>query len=186
MDEPLANLDPHLRHAMEAELAAFHRRAGVTTLYITHDQREAMALADLVAVMREGRFAQVAEPEIIYTRPADDHVARFIGRSAIVPVTVEAVANGVAQTRLGPSLVPLACASTAATGAGRAVIRPEDVIVEEAGMPATVAHVSYRGGVWEATLDAGLPEPLPVASRRRLTLGEAVPVRLNGGWLLPG
>ncbi|MFN3613650.1 MAG: ABC transporter ATP-binding protein, partial [Rubrimonas sp.] len=84
MDEPLANLDPHLRAAMEHELAAFHARAGLTTLYITHDQREAMALGTLVAVMREGRFDQVAPPETVHARPATEHVARFVGRGAVL------------------------------------------------------------------------------------------------------
>ncbi|MEL7117778.1 MAG: ABC transporter ATP-binding protein, partial [Pseudomonadota bacterium] len=86
LDEPLANLDPHLRGAMETELMRVHKASGATTLYITHDQREAMALADRIAVMRNGRFEQVAAPQALYDRPATEAVARFIGRAAIVPV----------------------------------------------------------------------------------------------------
>ncbi|WP_372890859.1 ABC transporter ATP-binding protein, partial [Rhodosalinus sp.] len=88
MDEPLANLDPHLRGRMEGEIARFHRETGVTTLYITHDQREAMALADRIAVMWEGRFLQVAPPQEIHDRPATEDVARFIGRAAVLDATL--------------------------------------------------------------------------------------------------
>ena len=93
MDEPLANLDPHLRGRMEAEIAAFHRETGVTTVYITHDQREAMALADRIAVMWEGRFLQIASPEELHDRPATEDVARFIGRAAVVDARVTRDSN---------------------------------------------------------------------------------------------
>jgi len=89
MDEPLANLDPHLRHAMEGELRAFHETSGVTTLFITHDQREAMALADIMAVMDKGRLMQVGTPQDIYEHPANDMVARFVGRGAVLSATAQ-------------------------------------------------------------------------------------------------
>ena len=185
MDEPLANLDPHLRAAMEEELADFHRRAGMTTLFITHDQREAMALADLVAVMRGGRFEQVAPPETIYARPATEAVARFIGRSAVVPVTVEAVDGAQARALLGDAPVTLACAPGTRPGAARAVIRPEDVEPGAGPLSGIVRSVSYRGGVWEAALETGLDEPMPMASRVRPVTGETVPLTVTGGWVLP-
>lgn len=85
MDEPLANLDPHLRAAMEEELAEFHARIGATTLYITHDQREAFAIADRVAVMQAGRILQCAAPETVHDCPASAAVARFVGRGPCCP-----------------------------------------------------------------------------------------------------
>ena len=88
VDEPLANLDPHLRATMEEELVAFHRAAAATTVYITHDQREAMAVADRMAVMAAGRFLQVGAPNEVYARPASAEVARFIGEGVVHPVTV--------------------------------------------------------------------------------------------------
>jgi iron(III) transport system ATP-binding protein len=86
LDEPLANLDVHLRAAMEREFARFHERTGTTMVYITHDQAEAMALADRIAVMDRGRILQLATPSQLYREPADETVARFIGDGIVVPV----------------------------------------------------------------------------------------------------
>ena len=184
MDEPLANLDPHLRHAMEEELAAFHRKAGVTTLYITHDQREAMALADLVAVMRAGRFEQVAPPEDVYARPATEHVARFVGRAAILPAVVERD-GAAAKAMVGPAAVAPDGAPVA--GPARLVVRPENVAPDPGGpLCGRVEGARYRGGVWEAGLVVGgVAEPLPLATRDRLVEGETLAVRLTGAWALP-
>ena len=91
LDEPLANLDVHLRAAMEREFARFHERTGTTMIYITHDQTEAMALADRIAVMDKGRVLQFATPSQLYREPADATVAKFIGEGMVVPVQVVAV-----------------------------------------------------------------------------------------------
>ena len=79
MDEPLSNLDAKLREQMRVELRALQQRLGITTVYVTHDQEEAMVLSDEIAVMHEGRVLQVAGPETIYTRPANRTVAAFVG-----------------------------------------------------------------------------------------------------------
>jgi iron(III) transport system ATP-binding protein len=191
MDEPLANLDPHLRAAMEEELAAFHRKAGATTFYITHDQREAMALGTTVAVMRAGRFEQAAAPETIYACPATEHVARFIGRAAILDARLEAAHGRRGRAALGGVSVEVACDGTAAPGPARLVLRPEDVaptaMDAPGAWPARVAAARYRGGIWEAEAMAdGLAEPLPVAARQRLRAGETLGLRPVGGWVLPG
>jgi multiple sugar transport system ATP-binding protein len=89
LDEPLSNLDPLLRVATRAELALLHRRAGVTMVYVTHDQEEAMTLGTRIAVMRDGRVEQVGPPMEVYQRPANSFVARFIGSPAmnLLPAT---------------------------------------------------------------------------------------------------
>jgi iron(III) transport system ATP-binding protein len=79
MDEPLSNLDAKLREQMRVELRGLQQRLGITTLYVTHDQEEAMVLSDEIAVMHEGRVLQAAAPETIYTRPANRTVAAFFG-----------------------------------------------------------------------------------------------------------
>jgi iron(III) transport system ATP-binding protein len=180
MDEPLANLDPHLRAAMEEELAAFHRRTGAATLYITHDQREALALADRIAVMSAGRILQCDTPETVHTRPATEAVARFVGRGAVLDAVVT---GGVAD--IGPAWVP---AAPAQDGPARILVRPEDIaLAPDAPLAGTVAAALYRGGTWEASVAvAGLAEPLAVAARHRLRTGETVRLAILRGWAIPG
>src|SRR5947209_13714681 len=83
MDEPLSNLDAKLRVGMRSSLAQLHARLGVTTVYVTHDQTEAMTLGQRVAVMRDGRILQVDEPQRLYQEPRDLFVAAFIGSPAM-------------------------------------------------------------------------------------------------------
>jgi len=104
MDEPLSNLDAKLRVGMRASLAELHARLGVTTIYVTHDQTEAMTLGQRVAVMRDGRIVQVDEPQALYARPRDVFVAAFIGSPSmnLVHATVEGDV-----VRFGRQVVPL-------------------------------------------------------------------------------
>ena len=182
MDEPLANLDPHLRATMEEELTRFHRASGVTTIYITHDQREAMAVADRGAVMARGRFLQVGTPREIYERPASAEVARFIGRGTLVPVTVEGGAaklNGQAIETVGTDGHP--------DGPATAFIRPEHVaLVGDGGLEARVGSALYRGGHWEATaLVPGIEPPVQVTRTAPLAAGEPVRIKFAQAWIMP-
>ena len=104
MDEPLSNLDAKLRVGMRASLAELHARLGVTTIYVTHDQTEAMTLGQRVAVMRDGRIVQVDEPQALYARPRDVFVAAFIGSPSmnLVEAVVEAE-----SVRIGSHVIPL-------------------------------------------------------------------------------
>jgi len=122
MDEPLSNLDAKLRVSMRAQLAALHGRLATTTIYVTHDQIEAMTLGQRVAVMRDGQIQQVDTPQELYARPANLYVAAFIGSPAMNLVEAE-MADG--QVRFGGYAIPLPDAG--APTAGRVVvgIRPE-------------------------------------------------------------
>src|SRR6476619_6591101 len=104
MDEPLSNLDAKLRVSMRAQLAALHGRLATTTIYVTHDQIEAMTLGQRVAVMRDGRIQQFDTPQELYSRPANLFVAAFIGSPAMNLVEAE-VAHG--QVRFGGYAIPL-------------------------------------------------------------------------------
>ena len=86
MDEPLSALDKQLREHMQIEIRALHERLGATTIYVTHDQREALTMSHRIAVLNQGRIAQLAGPEEVYNYPADAFVADFIGEAALVPV----------------------------------------------------------------------------------------------------
>lgn len=181
MDEPLANLDPHLRAEMETELKAFHTRSGVTTLYITHDQREAMALADIMAVMDAGRFLQIGAPQEIYDRPASARVARFIGRGAVVPATLDDGAVLIGGQRVRPR-----AARSTQNGVAQAFLRPGDIRATADGVPARLTAVHYRGGLWEATAQAqGIDTALKLNFDQPVTIGERVCLSFAGCWLLP-
>lgn len=183
MDEPLANLDPHLRATMERELLAFHRSSGATTLYITHDQREAMALADRMAVMRAGRFLQVGTPQEIYARPVSETVARFIGHGSVVAAKV---AGGMAML----SGMPFPVDGGTVDGPARILIRPEAIAVSETatddGLSGQVREAFYRGGFWEAELTLSGGDGLTISHTAPLRPGQQVFVRISKGWVLPG
>ena len=184
MDEPLANLDVHLRAAMEEELARVHAASGATTLYITHDQREAMALATRIAVMQAGRILQVDTPEAIYERPASEAVAAFIGRSTLCDGVVEEVKGEVARVRLAGAAVEMRCRAGTPKGPARVMVRPSEVrFAEDGPFEATHVQSAYRGGGFEEVLSAeGLPPvaawgPRPSRAPARFAIG--------GGWVLP-
>jgi multiple sugar transport system ATP-binding protein len=120
MDEPLSNLDAKLRVSMRAQLSALHTRLDTTTIYVTHDQVEAMTLGHRVAVMREGRVLQVDTPQVLYAAPVNLFVAAFIGSPAMNLVEAELASGSI---RFGGHEIPVA----AAPAAGRAIvgIRPE-------------------------------------------------------------
>jgi iron(III) transport system ATP-binding protein len=188
MDEPLANLDPHLRGAMEEELAAFHKASGATTLFITHDQREAMALADQVAVMWDGEILQVAEPDVLYRRPTSRRVAGFIGRSSLVGVEVNHVEAGYANVTLAGHRIDVDCPNDTRTGSATLMLRPEHLVPSAGGhgLKATVERTIYRGGFWEVfvTLD-GLSMPLLMTLNRPAVTGETLFLDILRGWILP-
>jgi multiple sugar transport system ATP-binding protein len=135
MDEPLSNLDAKLRVSMRAQLAALHSRLATTTIYVTHDQIEAMTLGQRVAVMRDGQIQQVDTPQELYARPANLYVAAFIGSPAMNLVEAEIV-NG--QVRFGG--YGIALPEAAPTPGGRVVvgIRPEsfeDAVFADPSLP---------------------------------------------------
>jgi iron(III) transport system ATP-binding protein len=145
LDEPLSALDPLIREQLRLELKALQQRLGVTTLMVTHDQAEALAIADDIAVMRSGRIVQRGGPEEIYERPADAFVAGFVGAANLI----EAQVASPGTLRLWGTLTTVAETAGHAPGARlTAVIRPEAVRLAapgEPGIPATVASRVFAG-----------------------------------------
>jgi spermidine/putrescine transport system ATP-binding protein len=152
LDEPLSALDLKLRQHMRAELRAIQKRTNVTFIYITHDQGEALAMSDRVAVMSHGRLQQVAPPQDIYNRPANGFVASFVGENNIFTGTLEAGAGGspVFRTPSGTFRVTLGPGVTPATPA-KLYVRPEQSRLVETpaavanSIPVTVADVAFEG-----------------------------------------
>jgi multiple sugar transport system ATP-binding protein len=143
MDEPLSNLDAKLRVQMRAELLSLHQRLGITTIYVTHDQTEAMTLGDRVVVMRHGVVQQVDAPERLYRRPANMFVAGFIGSPAMNFVQ-GTLSNG--SVTLGSHTVALP-APSGRTGPVVVGIRPEDIVVGDAAdsLPAQIQITEQLG-----------------------------------------
>jgi multiple sugar transport system ATP-binding protein len=140
MDEPLSNLDAALRVQTRAEIVALHRRVGAATVYVTHDQSEAMTMSDRVAVMMGGEILQVASPEEVYLDPADIRVASFIGSPRINTLAAEIDAGGqVTVDGFGTGLL------SPASGPATFAIRPEDIAPAAEGIPARITHVEFLG-----------------------------------------
>jgi sn-glycerol 3-phosphate transport system ATP-binding protein len=157
-DEPLSNLDAKLRVTMRAEIRQLQKRLGVTSLYVTHDQVEAMTLADRLIVMHEGRAAQIATPMEVFTKPADLYVAGFIGAPSMNFLTGVAVENG-AGIRLdaGP-VIAFADGRRAAIAGHRLTlgIRPEHLILDQGGLPLAVTLAEPLGS--ETLIHGRLPD----------------------------
>ena len=141
MDEPLSNLDAELRVRMRREIVEIHRRCGAATLYVTHDQAEALTMADRVAVMMDGEILQVATPEAVYAEPADLRVARFIGSPRINTLAAEADGDGLVRV----AGVPAGLRAPGVAGPLTLGLRPEDLRPGPDGLPATVEHLEYLG-----------------------------------------
>ncbi len=130
LDEPLSNLDAKLRERMRFELQRLQRELGLTTVYVTHDQSEALALSHEIAVMREGRIEQVASPREIYERPCNRFVADFVGSTNFIDAQVLGPAAGPHRYRLGTPVGELEVQAPRVLRAGEAMllsIRPEDI-----------------------------------------------------------
>jgi iron(III) transport system ATP-binding protein len=141
LDEPLSNLDARLRIDMRSELRRLQRKLGLTAIYVTHDQEEANAIADRIAVLDQGRIQQIGAPLDLYDRPANRFVATFLGTANLIDGRIEAdgqfISEGLALAGIG-SPEGLACIS----------IRPQDVVVRQTGegIAATVAEREFLGG----------------------------------------
>ncbi|MDH3495506.1 MAG: ABC transporter ATP-binding protein [Gemmatimonadota bacterium] len=144
LDEPLSNLDPALRERTRRELRAALRAVGITTVLVTHEQEEAFALGDLIAVLREGRLEQVGTGPDLYERPATQFVATFVGRASVVPGTMADPTHA----QVAPAVVwPVRTALPVTPGtAVSVVVRPDALRLAEAGLRGTVRDKRYLGG----------------------------------------
>ncbi|MCA1942459.1 MAG: ABC transporter ATP-binding protein, partial [Yonghaparkia sp.] len=180
LDEPLSALDAKVRVQLREQIRVIQTELGITTVFVTHDQEEALAVADRVAVMRVGRIEQVGTPEELYARPATAFVADFVGLSNRVPGTV---ADG--AITIGAQRVPLIDPSAPA-GAAVALIRPEDVVFAAAdetdARPGIVLTSAFLGSLrrTRVRLDDGVELVVQHDVARDPAAGEPVHLRLTG------
>jgi putative spermidine/putrescine transport system ATP-binding protein len=200
LDEPLANLDATLRDEMRFFIRELQQRVGITAIYVTHDQAEAMVMSDRIVVMQSGVIAQLGTPREIYERPASLSVAAFIGRSNTLEGTVEGAAGaGLYAMRSGGAVLQAAGPEGLAPGAPvRLLLRPEAVAVgapdDAAGagenrIAARIAAAVYQGAAIQLTLETegGGRLIADVNGRRAVAPGQAVALRFApaDAWLLP-
>ncbi len=182
LDEPLSALDAKLREELRVEMRILQRRVGATTVFVTHDQAEALAMADMVAVMQAGQIAQLGSPEEVFERPATPFVAEFVGRSARLPGIVEA-----GRVRAGPAL--LRAPDLPSAGPVQVFIRPHRIRllapggVEDNMLDGIVAAVDYTGDAVHVVVDTSsgrVPVDLATANPtwRAVQPGQVVQV----GW----
>jgi iron(III) transport system ATP-binding protein len=149
LDEPLANLDANLREEMRFEIRRLHEAFGITTLYVTHDQAEAMVISDRVAVLEQGRLAQVGAPEDVFRRPESRFVAEFIGKTNIIEATAtgpDTVARGAWRLRVGDKdLTPGAAVLVSIRPHEIRLSTPASAVTEDNAFAAIVRRASYLG-----------------------------------------
>lgn len=163
LDEPLSALDLKIRLEMEGELRRVHRETGATWVYVTHDQREALALSDRIAVFEQGRIDQLADPTTIYRRPATAYAASFVGNANVLACEINGEGDA-CVARLAGTTVALGAVNV--NGPAWLVLRPENVriavgAVNGPAVQAVVRDVAYRGTAFSYQLEiAGLDEPI--------------------------
>jgi iron(III) transport system ATP-binding protein len=183
LDEPFSSLDAALRASVRADVLGVLRRSGTTSILVTHDQDEALSMADQVAVLRDGVIAQLDTPARLYGHPGDAELARFLGESNVLEGEVH---DGVATTGLGRLPVG-AWSGPAGGGTARVMVRPEQIVLVEAaadGLEGTVASYEYFGHDAVVRVRPG-PEGLPdlvvrVSGGRPLEPGHRVGLTVRG------
>ncbi|HSB68888.1 MAG TPA: ABC transporter ATP-binding protein [Candidatus Methylomirabilis sp.] len=156
-DEPLSNLDAKLRKRMREEIRLLQQRLGITAIYVTHDQAEALAISDQIVVMDKGRISQIGSPDELYRRPGNRFVAEFIGEANFLPARLEAMVDGHARVVLGPQRLQVMSPSLQ-PGPVTVLARPEAIRIRTQGdgLAGTVQKVSYLGSSADYTVETEL------------------------------
>ncbi|WFE88793.1 ABC transporter ATP-binding protein [Roseibium porphyridii] len=187
-DEPLSNLDAKLRRQVREDIRAIQQDLGLTVVYVTHDQEEALAVSDEIVVMRNASIAQIGTPRELYDQPVDAFVADFIGEANLISCQITDVQNETATVDVCGYRYMLASRSLS-KGAATIAVRPSRLVLGEAeGMPARVAKATYVGVRMEYTLEGefgqvfavqdNVDQTLEVGSDLRLSFAKSGPVLL--------
>jgi iron(III) transport system ATP-binding protein len=189
LDEPLSNLDAKLRERMRGELKQLQRRTGITFIYVTHDQAEALALSDQIAVIHDGKLQQFGTPQEVYAQPANRLVADFMGNVNLLPATIIEAANGKGTVLIGNELrvdTALPERMTANTEIDVAV-RPENIILgpdaamESSNAEARVSDRTFLGNFneYQVTLNSGDVLRVQTHPRLHFAVGDTVGVAID-------
>jgi iron(III) transport system ATP-binding protein len=156
-DEPLSNLDAKLRKRMREEIRLLQQRLGITAIYVTHDQAEALAISDRIVVMDRGRISQIGTPLELYHAPANRFVAEFIGEANFLAATIEASADGWVSLRIGSQSLRVR-SRPVSPGPATVLARPEAIRIRSdgQGLAGTIQKVSYLGSAADYTVETAL------------------------------
>lgn len=188
-DEPLSNLDAKLRRQVREEIREIQQNLGLTVIYVTHDQEEALAVSDEIVVMRNAAIAQIGSPRQLYDLPANHFVADFIGEANLIPCEVIDVSNDIAEINIEGFLHKLP-ANECKKGPATLAVRPSRLDIKaKVGIKATVRKATYVGNRMEYTLDIGnidifavhddVDSPLSIGEEIHLGLFQTGPVLLT-------
>jgi putative spermidine/putrescine transport system ATP-binding protein/spermidine/putrescine transport system ATP-binding protein len=189
LDEPLSALDANLREEMRVELKNIQRRVGVATVFVTHDQGEALAMSDLVVVMNKGKIEQMGAPAEVYEHPQSEFVANFLGNANFLTATVAGGDADAIQTRLADgALLKVAGGATRPVHAGdtvKIVVRAEKVVLtapQSAGLSARIVDVDYLGALARYELELAGGQRLRALSslqEKVRALGDSVGIAID-------
>jgi len=156
-DEPLSNLDAKLRKRMREEIRLLQQRLGITSIYVTHDQAEALAISDRIVVMDRGRVSQIGTPLELYKAPGNRFVAEFIGEANFLPAHIESVGDGWADIRIGPQHLKVQSRPVPA-GPATVLARPEAIRIRAMGdgLAGLIQKASYLGSSADYTVETDL------------------------------
>ena len=156
-DEPLSNLDAKLRKRMREEIRQLQQRLGITAIYVTHDQAEALAISDRIVVMDRGCVSQIGTPLELYKAPGNRFVAEFIGEANFLPARIESAENGWADVRIGPQQLRVQSRGLP-VGPVTVLARPEAIRIRTggSGLTGTIQKVSYLGSSADYTVETDL------------------------------
>jgi len=185
MDEPLSNLDAKLRLEMRSEIRRIHNMLGSSTIYVTHDQDEALSLADRIVVLRDGLVRQVGTPEELYARPAHADIAEFMGFRNLLPTRIGVARGGLSEFAIGAVTMQGTPVAAIEAADATVAIRPEDLVARADGpLAATVETAEYRGRSFFGTARTGDGLELFFRSERQVKVGEAIRLGADPGQVL--
>jgi len=182
LDEPLSALDAKVRTTLRDEIRRIQTEVGITTLFVTHDQEEALAISDRICVMSQGRIEQLGTPTEVYRRPTTAFVARFVGTMNDFPAEV----TGPCEVTVGGKRLSAPGAADMATGSSVSMlVRPEDLSLAEDGLPGTVTSITFRGattlvGVRLDVFDNLVSADVGQGDADHLQIGHRVGISING------
>jgi iron(III) transport system ATP-binding protein len=190
-DEPLSNLDAKLRRQVREDIRAIQKDLGLTVVYVTHDQEEALAVSDEIVVMRNASVAQIGTPRQLYDAPVDSFVADFIGEANLIPCKIVAISGDMAEIAVDDYRFQLPSRGLP-VGAATLAVRPSRIVIgADGGFTARIAKATYVGIRMEYTLEAGfgamfavqqdVDHPLQVGDSVKVGFAASGPVLVPGG-----